>query len=70
MYHAELNAILNKNVESLEKCTLYVELFPCIECARTIIECGIKKIYYINHSDKGATIRAKRMFQDAGVEYW
>ena len=67
--HAELNAILNSN----QKCTgasIYVSLFPCNECAKAIIQSGIKKIVY--ESDKyahtDATIASKRMLVAAGVE--
>ena len=42
--HAELNAILN-SPRSLKNTILYVSLFPCNECAKAIIQAGIKKIY-------------------------
>ncbi len=49
--HAEFNAILNtRNGSALKGCTLYVTLFPCNECAKAIIQTGIKKIIYL--SDK------------------
>ncbi|MBQ6452111.1 MAG: dCMP deaminase family protein [Solobacterium sp.] len=67
--HAELNAILN-SPRSVNGCTLYVSLFPCNECAKAIIQAGIKKIVY--ESDKYAETEAiyasKRMLQAAGVE--
>ena len=44
--HAELNAILNSSFGSLEGCTLYVTLFPCNECAKAIIQSGIKRVVY------------------------
>lgn len=44
--HAELNAILNSNIGNLSGCTLYVTLFPCNECAKAIIQSGIKRIVY------------------------
>ncbi len=69
--HAELNAILNSGGSSLEGCKIYVALFPCNECAKAIIQCGIKEVYYL--SDKYAEtvgVRAsKRMFDSAGVKY-
>ena len=43
--HAELNAILN-STRNLHGCTLYVSLFPCNECAKAIIQSGIRKIVY------------------------
>ena len=42
--HSELNAILNYRGGSLEGSTLYVSLFPCNECAKAIIQCGIKTV--------------------------
>ena len=58
--HAELNAILNSIGGDLRGCTLYVALFPCNECAKAIIQAGIRKIVYL--SDKYA------MLAQAGVE--
>jgi dCMP deaminase len=49
--HAELNAILNaKDGSALSNTKLYVTLFPCNECAKAIIQSGIKEIIY--HQDK------------------
>ena len=48
--HAELNAILNSKGSDLRESTIYVDLFPCNECAKAIIQSGIKKIVY--KSDK------------------
>ena len=68
--HAELNAILNSGGSNLEGCKVYVALFPCNECAKAIIQSGIKEVIYI--SDKYAdsvNVRAsKRMFDAAGVK--
>ncbi len=44
--HSELNAILNFRGGSLENSKIYVTLFPCNECAKAIIQCGIKEIIY------------------------
>lgn len=71
--HAELNAILNYpgNKRSLEGAKLYVTLFPCNECAKLIVQSGIKEIVY--ESDKYATtdstIASKRMFDECGIKY-
>ena len=48
--HAEQNAILyaSKNNVSIQDCTLYVTLSPCIACARVIFTIGIKKVFYMN----------------------
>lgn len=69
--HAELNAILNYDGYRLRGSKLYVTLFPCNECAKAIIQKGIKTIIYME--DKYAhmdNIKAsKRMLDAAGVEY-
>lgn len=69
--HAELNAILNSAYPSLEGCAIYVPLFPCHECAKAIIQSGIREIHYL--SDKYGTsdsVKAsKRMLEAAGVCY-
>ncbi len=70
--HAELNAILNSNNPSLLKgSTLYVGLFPCNECAKAVIQSGIKNIIYISdkYKDTDATKASKRMLDAAGVKY-
>ena len=69
--HAELNAILNNRGANLEGCRIYVTLFPCNECAKAIIQSGIKEVVYV--SDKYAatkgTIASKKMLDAAGVKY-
>ena len=69
--HAELNAILNNRSGSLENCTAYVTLFPCNECAKAIIQSGIKKIIYLSdkYADTDSTKASKKMLDSAGVEY-
>jgi dCMP deaminase len=66
--HAEPNAILNAT-SSLEGSTLYVSLFPCHECAKLIIQSGIKGIVYESHKyhDKDSFKASERMLKDAGV---
>lgn len=46
--HAEQNAISDaaKRGVSLEGSTLYVTHYPCINCTKNIISCGIKQIIY------------------------
>ena len=67
--HAELNAILNNDGGSLKGTRLYATLFPCNECAKAIIQCGIKEVIYLSdkYADSDAVIASKRMFQMAGV---
>ena len=66
-----MNAILNYRGGSLEGAKIYVTLFPCNECAKAIIQCGIKKIIYANdkYADTPAVIATKKMLKAAGVEY-
>ena len=69
--HSELNAILNYRGGSLEGAKLYVSLFPCNECAKAIIQSGIKEIIYgeDKYPDTPAVIASKRMLNSAGVIY-
>ena len=69
--HAEFNAILNtRNGSALKGCTLYVTLFPCNECAKAIIQVGIKEIVYKDnkYKDTIATRASLKMFNLAGVK--
>ncbi len=70
--HSELNAILNYRGGSLDGTTLYVSLFPCNECAKAIIQAGIKTIVYSSdkYVDSDSTIASKRMLDAAGVRYY
>ena len=70
--HSELNAILNYRGGSLEGSKLYVTLFPCNECAKAIIQAGIKTIVYESdkYADSSATRASKRMLNAAGVRYY
>ena len=67
--HAELNAILNSKWP-VQGCTIYVSLFPCNECAKAIIQSGIKRIVYESDKYNGVdtNIASKRMLKAAGVE--
>mgnify|MGYP001164258022 FL=1 len=67
--HAELNAILNSISRDLKGCTVYVALFPCNECAKAIIQSGIKEIVYLSDKYDGtdSVIASKRMLTQAGV---
>lgn len=70
--HSELNAILNYRGGSLEGSKLYVTLFPCNECAKAIIQSGIKTIIYGNdkYKDSPSVKASKRMLNAAGVRYY
>ena len=69
--HAELNAILNFKGISLQGSKLYVVLFPCNECAKAIIQSGIKQVIYIDdkYANTDGVKSSKRMFDAAGVKY-
>ena len=70
--HSELNAILNYRGGSLEGSKMYVTLFPCNECAKAIIQSGIKTIVYgeDKYADSVSVIASKRMLNAAGVRYY
>ena len=67
--HAELNAILNNAGASLEGSRIYVALFPCNECAKAIIQCGIKEVVYLSDKYNNTPMNraSKRLFNAAGV---
>ncbi len=71
--HAEMNAILNYrgSKKDLEDAKIYVDLFPCNECAKIIIQSGIKKIIYLSdkYANTDGTIASKKLFDECGVEY-
>ncbi|KAJ8369804.1 hypothetical protein SKAU_G00098320 [Synaphobranchus kaupii] len=67
--HAELNAIVNKTSADVKGCAIYVTLFPCNECAKLIIQAGIKDVIYLSdkyHGDK-KTIASKKMLNTANI---
>jgi len=69
--HSELNAILNYRGGSLEGAKIYVSLFPCNECAKAIIQSGIKTIVFESdkYADTDSVIASKRMLDASGVKY-
>lgn len=69
--HAEFNAILNSQISNLKGTKIYVTLFPCNECAKAIIQTGIKEIIYLNdkYADSLETKASKRMLDMANVKY-
>lgn len=68
--HAELNAILNSISRDLRGCILYVVMFPCNECAKAIIQSGIREVVYqINKYPEADNVKAStRMLKEAGVK--
>ena len=67
--HAELNAILNHAGGSLRGSKIYVSLFPCNNCAKAIIQAGIREVIYQEdkYPDSDEVIASKRMLNMAGV---
>jgi dCMP deaminase len=68
--HAELNAILNSISRDLRGCTLYVVMFPCNECAKAIIQSGIKEVIYRDNKypDSDSVKASSMMLKQAGVK--
>lgn len=72
--HAERNAVLNYrgSRSELENAKIYVDLFPCNECAKEIIQAGIKEVVYLKDEFKAyqeQVVASKRMFDACGVKY-
>lgn len=68
--HAELNAILNRQAVSLKNSRLYVTLFPCCDCAKAVIQCGIKEVIYKEnkYADTDSVKASVKMFEMTGVK--
>lgn len=69
--HAEFNAILNtRDGAHLNGCRLYVTLFPCNECAKAVVQVGIKEIIYLDdkHSDDTIYQASRKILEMAGVK--
>ncbi len=69
--HAELNAILNYTGATIKGSKIYVALFPCNECAKAIIQSGIKEVIYKSdkYKDTDQVKVSKKLFDLAGVKY-
>ena len=67
--HAEANAIIHAR-QDCHGFSLYTTLFPCGECAKLIIQSGIKEIYYASNKHHGEkeVMAAQRMLKDAGIK--
>ncbi|KAF1395670.1 hypothetical protein PFLUV_G00014020, partial [Perca fluviatilis] len=68
--HAEMNAIMNKNSADVKGCTMYVALFPCNECAKLIIQSGIKEVVYLSdkYHDTPEMAASRRLLSMAGIQ--
>ena len=69
--HAELNAILNKNTADVKGCRMYVGLFPCNECAKLIIQSGIREVLFVSdkYHNNEEMVASRRLLDLAGVQY-
>lgn len=71
--HGEMNAILNYrgNSRELEGAKFYVTLFPCNECAKIIVQAGVREVVYLSdeYAENDFTIAAKKIFDECGVGY-
>ncbi|MCE8163557.1 MAG: dCMP deaminase family protein [Candidatus Moeniiplasma glomeromycotorum] len=71
--HAEANAIIHAQ-QNCEGFVMYTNFFPCHECAKLIIQSGIKNVFY--YSDilnqehwKNSYQASEKMFQASGINY-
>jgi dCMP deaminase len=71
--HAEMNAISNfeGTRKDLEDSKLYVTLFPCNECAKLVIQSGIKEVIYLEdkYKETDGVKASKIMFEECKVKY-
>ena len=69
--HAELNAITNSFGRDLKGSRIYVVLFPCNECAKIIIQSGIREVIYLSdkYHDSDESIVARTLFSQSKVNY-
>lgn len=69
--HAEMNAILNRIASDTKGCRMYVDLFPCNECAKLIIQSGIHEVIYMGdkYHDQPAFVASRRLMDCAGITY-
>lgn len=67
--HAEKNAISNSDRPNLKGCKIFVTHFPCNECAKDIIQSGIREVYYykFKYPDAPETIASLKLFEAAGI---
>lgn len=68
--HAELNAILNSPYKNLKGCKIFTTLYPCCECAKAILQSGIKEVYYIENKypNQDTFVASKKMFELSNIK--
>ncbi|RLU22347.1 hypothetical protein DMN91_004625 [Ooceraea biroi] len=71
MPHAEINALRSRNSTDVADCTIYVTLFPCDNCAKEIIEFGIKTVVYLSNKNvcNYKTMNAESLFDSNSVAH-
>lgn len=71
--HAEANAILNYrgSLKDMAGATVYVTLFPCHECAKTLVQAGIGEVVYLDDKYDGTedNLISKHVLDECGVTY-
>ena len=71
--HAEANAILNYrgSLKDMANATVYVTLFPCQECAKTLVQAGIGEVVYLDDKYDGTVGNqiSKAVLDRCGVRY-
>ncbi|MBR3316786.1 MAG: dCMP deaminase family protein [Atopobiaceae bacterium] len=71
--HAEANAILNYrgSLKELADATVYVTLFPCQECAKTLVQAGIGEVVYLDdkYANTVGNAISKAVLDRCGVRY-
>ncbi|MDF7682145.1 deaminase [Lactobacillus sp. ESL0679] len=67
--HSEMNSLIQcaRNGVSTDNTEIYVTHFPCYNCAKSLVQAGVKKInYYFDYHDSPLAIA---LFKDCGVPY-
>ena len=65
--HSEMNSLIQcaRNGVSTDDTEIYVTHFPCYNCAKALVQAGVKKInYYFDYNDSPLAIK---LFKDCGV---
>ena len=65
--HAEVNAILNSDAKQ-RGCTMHTTLFPCNECAKIIVQSGIKRVVWCDIKRNASSKVAVDILKSAGVK--
>ncbi|WEV36710.1 deaminase [Lactobacillus sp. ESL0677] len=67
--HSEMNSLIQcaRNGVSTDNTEIYVTHFPCYNCAKSLVQAGVKKVnYYFDYHDSPLAIA---LFKDCGVPY-